>query len=163
MHNYLDLQTSLQQILYKRVTAQTIIFSSFLFLLTFVSPSKKKRNWKHSKLTVAMSMDAVASSMMKMLVFRTKALAKQKSCLWPWLKFSPPSVTIASGKDTAKTSFVRCGWEGWIRAEHLSRLQHKDFQSNISYPLKLLMAQFCLLISAAQNNQQFSRYVLYTY
>lgn len=27
---------------YKRVTAQTSIFSIFLFLLTFVSPSKKK-------------------------------------------------------------------------------------------------------------------------
>lgn len=46
--------------------------------------------------TVAMSMDAVASSMMRMLLLRTKALARQKSCRWPTLKFSPPSVTTAS-------------------------------------------------------------------
>lgn len=44
-----------------------------------------------------MSMEAVASSMMKMLVFLTKARARQSSCLWPWLKFSPPSVMMASG------------------------------------------------------------------
>lgn len=43
-----------------------------------------------------MSMEAVASSMMRMLLFLTKARAKQKSCRWPWLKFSPPSVTMAS-------------------------------------------------------------------
>lgn len=43
-----------------------------------------------------MSIDAVASSMMKMLLFLTKALAKQKSCRCPTLKFSPPSVTTAS-------------------------------------------------------------------
>lgn len=49
-----------------------------------------------SFLTVAMSIDAVASSMMRMLLLRTKALARQKSCLWPTLKFSPPSVTTAS-------------------------------------------------------------------
>jgi len=55
-----------------------------------------------------MSIDAVASSMMKILVFRTKALARQNSCLWPWLKFSPPSVTIASGNDIAKTVFMQC-------------------------------------------------------
>lgn len=48
------------------------------------------------KLTVAMSMEAVASSMMSILLFRTKALAKQNSCLCPTLKFSPPSVTVAS-------------------------------------------------------------------
>lgn len=30
-----------------------------------------------------MSMEAVASSMMKMLVFLTKARARQNSCLWP--------------------------------------------------------------------------------
>lgn len=47
-------------------------------------------------LTVAMSIDAVASSMMRMLLLRTKALARQKSCLCPTLKFSPPSVTVAS-------------------------------------------------------------------
>lgn len=47
-------------------------------------------------LTVAISMDVVASSMMRMLLFLTKALARQNSCLWPWLKFSPPSVTMAS-------------------------------------------------------------------
>lgn len=46
--------------------------------------------------TVAMSMDAVASSMIRMLLLRTKALARQKSCRWPTLKFSPPSVTTAS-------------------------------------------------------------------
>lgn len=46
--------------------------------------------------TVAMSMEAVASSMMRMLLLRTKARARQKSCRWPTLKFSPPSVTIAS-------------------------------------------------------------------
>lgn len=45
---------------------------------------------------MAMSMEAVASSMMKMLVFLTKARARQNSCLWPWLKFSPPSVMMAS-------------------------------------------------------------------
>lgn len=32
-------------------------------------------------LTVAMSMEAVASSMMRMLLFLTKALARQNSCL----------------------------------------------------------------------------------
>lgn len=47
-------------------------------------------------LTVAMSIDAVASSMIRMLLLRTKARARQKSCLCPTLKFSPPSVTIAS-------------------------------------------------------------------
>lgn len=36
--------------------------------------------------------------MIKMLVFLTKALARQNSCLWPWLKFSPPSVMMASGE-----------------------------------------------------------------
>lgn len=34
-----------------------------------------------SKLTVAMSIDAVASSMMRMLLFLTNARAKQNSCL----------------------------------------------------------------------------------
>lgn len=53
-------------------------------------------NLSHTRLTVAMSIEAVASSMMRMLDFLTKALARQKSCLWPWLKFSPPSVTVAS-------------------------------------------------------------------
>lgn len=48
------------------------------------------------ELTVAMSMEAVASSIMSMLLFRTKALARQNSCLCPTLKFSPPSVTVAS-------------------------------------------------------------------
>jgi hypothetical protein len=48
------------------------------------------------ELTVAMSMEAVASSMMSILLFRTKALARQNSCLCPTLKFSPPSVTVAS-------------------------------------------------------------------
>lgn len=48
--------------------------------------------------TVAMSIDAVASSMMRMLLFLTKARAKQKSCRWPTLKFSPPSVTTASAR-----------------------------------------------------------------
>lgn len=74
-------------------------------------------------LTVAMSIDAVASSMMKMLVFRTKALARQNSCLWPWLKFSPPSVTIASGNDITKPVFrcsvCVCIQEGQIRVEHM--------------------------------------------
>lgn len=53
---------------------------------------------RHPGRTVAMSMEAVASSMMKMLVFLTKARARQNSCLWPWLKFSPPSVMMASEK-----------------------------------------------------------------
>lgn len=39
--------------------------------------------WLCSGPTVAMSMEAVASSMMKMLVFLTKARARQNSCLWP--------------------------------------------------------------------------------
>lgn len=51
---------------------------------------------------MAMSMEAVASSIMKMLVFLTKARARQNSCLWPWLKFSPPSVMMAS--ETAGTA-----------------------------------------------------------
>ncbi|TNN71174.1 hypothetical protein EYF80_018522 [Liparis tanakae] len=46
-----------------------------------------------------MSMEAVASSMMRMLLFLTKARARQKSCRWPRLKFSPPSVTTASEGD----------------------------------------------------------------
>lgn len=41
-------------------------------------------------------MDAVASSIIKMLLLRTNARAKQKSCRCPTLKFSPPSVTMAS-------------------------------------------------------------------
>ena len=60
-------------------------------------------------LTVAMSMDAVASSMMRILLFRTKARAKQKSCLWPWLKFSPPSVMQASENTHEQTS-LGYGW-----------------------------------------------------
>lgn len=77
--------------------------SFHLLLPTSVFLEGETRNQKHFKLTVAMSIDAVASSMMKMLVFLTKALARQNSCLWPWLKFSPPSVTIASGSDRAKS------------------------------------------------------------
>ena len=55
-----------------------------------------------------MSIDAVASSMMRMLLFLTNALAKQKSCLCPTLKFSPPSVTTASDhiKHEKKQLFV---------------------------------------------------------
>lgn len=58
--------------------------------------SKPPAPWMCPGPTVAMSMEAVASSMMKMLVFLTKARARQNSCLWPWLKFSPPSVMMAS-------------------------------------------------------------------
>ncbi len=46
--------------------------------------------------TVAMSIEAVASSIIRMLLLRTKARARQKSCLCPKLKFSPASVTTAS-------------------------------------------------------------------
>lgn len=71
-----------------------VIISFFPFLASYHSrpPSPPHTH----TLTVAMSMDAVASSMMRMLLFLTKARARQKSCLWPWLKFSPPSVTMAS-------------------------------------------------------------------
>lgn len=48
--------------------------------------------------TVAMSIEAVASSIIRMLLLRTNARARQKSCLCPTLKFSPPSVTTASGE-----------------------------------------------------------------
>lgn len=58
--------------------------------------SKPPTPWICPGPTVAMSIEAVASSMMKMLVFLTKARARQNSCLWPWLKFSPPSVMMAS-------------------------------------------------------------------
>lgn len=58
-------------------------------------------------LTVAMSIEAVASSMIKMLLFRTNALARQNSCRWPWLKFSPPSVTIASTRGEKTRSSKR--------------------------------------------------------
>lgn len=64
--------------------------------------SKTPTPWVCPAPTVAMSMEAVASSMMKMLVFLTKARAKQNSCLWPWLKFSPPSVMMASGNSPRK-------------------------------------------------------------
>lgn len=74
-----------------------------------------------------MSIDAVASSMMKMLVFLTKALARQKSCLWPWLKFSPPSVTIASGSDTAKSV-----WSDQNRAYTWKIMSH--FQHKVIFP-----------------------------
>jgi len=88
----------------------------------------KIRNWKHFRLTVAMSIDAVASSMMKMLVFLTKALAKQNSCLWPWLKFSPPSVTIASGKDIAKTSLIRYGCRCVYESHRSEQGRHLTFK-----------------------------------
>lgn len=58
-------------------------------------------------LTVAMSIEAVASSMMRILLLRTKALARQNSCLCPTLKFSPPSVTTASKLKKAKTSLKK--------------------------------------------------------
>lgn len=46
--------------------------------------------------TVAMSMEAVASSIIRILLFRTNARARQNSWRCPWLKFSPPSVIMAS-------------------------------------------------------------------
>lgn len=69
--------------------------------------------------TVAMSIDAVASSMMRMLLFRTNARAKQKSCRWPTLKFSPPSVTTASGHKhvvLVAAGFLEHGQRGKIQA-----------------------------------------------
>ena len=36
---------------------------------------------------------AVASSMKSTFFFKSNALAKQSSCLWPTLKFDPPSAT----------------------------------------------------------------------
>ena len=49
-----------------------------------------------AKLTVSWSIEAVASSMISILVLRRNALAKQNSCRCPTLKFSPPSVTMES-------------------------------------------------------------------
>lgn len=66
----------------------------YMVVFTSISPTHQFK--KLSALTVAMSMEAVASSMMRMLLLRTKALARQNSCLCPTLKFSPPSVTTAS-------------------------------------------------------------------
>ena len=46
--------------------------------------------------SVSISMAAVASSRSKILLWRIKARAKHKSCLWPTLKLDPPSDTTAS-------------------------------------------------------------------
>lgn len=75
------------------------------------SPSRSMQWWcQFTLLTVAMSIDAVASSMMRMLLLRTKARARQKSCRCPTLKFSPPSVTIASviKSVTSNVSPLKC-------------------------------------------------------
>lgn len=43
--------------------------------------------------SVALSIDAVASSRIKMRLRRRRARPKQSSCLWPMLQFDPPSTT----------------------------------------------------------------------
>ena len=55
-------------------------------------------NYRKRHLTVSMSIDAVASSIMRIRDFLRKARAKQNNCRWPTLKFSPPSLTIESTK-----------------------------------------------------------------
>lgn len=72
--------------------------------------SKPLTPWMRPGPTVAMSMEAVASSMMKMLVFLTKARARQNSCLWPWLKFSPPSVMMASESSPRRGAGLSESW-----------------------------------------------------
>uniref|UniRef100_A0A0E9WUT8 Uncharacterized protein n=1 Tax=Anguilla anguilla TaxID=7936 RepID=A0A0E9WUT8_ANGAN len=43
--------------------------------------------------SVSRSTAAVASSRMRMRDLRSRALARHRSCLWPTLRFPPPSVT----------------------------------------------------------------------
>jgi hypothetical protein len=43
--------------------------------------------------SVAESMDAVASSRTRILFLRRRTRARQKSCRWPALQFSPSSLT----------------------------------------------------------------------
>ena len=47
---------------------------------------------------MSLSTEAVASSMTRMLDFLRNARAKQKSCRWPMLKFSPPPTTGESAR-----------------------------------------------------------------
>uniref|UniRef100_A0A8V0ZUK0 Uncharacterized protein n=1 Tax=Gallus gallus TaxID=9031 RepID=A0A8V0ZUK0_CHICK len=49
-------------------------------------------------------------------------------CLWPWLKFSPPSVTIASGKDIAKTSLIRYGCRCVYESHRSEQGRHLTFK-----------------------------------
>lgn len=56
--------------------------------------------------TVAMSMEAVASSIIRILLFRTNARARQNSWRCPWLKFSPPSVIMASETQDERSSVI---------------------------------------------------------
>jgi hypothetical protein len=74
---------------------QNPIRRKHIVVFTHISPTHPSSRLRDA-LTVAMSMEAVASSIMRILLFRTKALARQNSCLCPTLKFSPPSVTTAS-------------------------------------------------------------------
>lgn len=48
--------------------------------------------------SVAVSMDAVASSRIKMQFLLNSARAKQSNCLWPMLQFDPPSTTVGQSK-----------------------------------------------------------------
>lgn len=92
-----------------------------------------KENAIFSSLTVAMSMEAVASSMIRMLLLRTNARAKQNSCRCPWLKFSPPSVTMAS-KMKQKSTRAGLGFIPAVRSAHYSN----DFLFKLRGNLKLL-------------------------
>ena len=60
-----------------------------------------------------MSTLAVASSSISIGLFLSKALARQKSCLWPTLKLLPPSVMIDS-KLSSNPSTTDFNWT-WIQ------------------------------------------------
>lgn len=50
----------------------------------------------------------------------TKARARQNSCLWPWLKFSPPSVMMASENSPVSSELTLCQeLSGWRARERV--------------------------------------------
>ena len=72
--------------------------------------------------SVAVSMDAVASSRIKMQFLLNSARAKQSNCLWPMLQFDPPSTICESNPCLSLTASI-----SWHLPRTWQRLIQKCF------------------------------------